>query len=138
MSELTGMIEESDNDDATALWNASDGSLGPRTALVHADGVFAAAEVGRTKVSTNFGGVATYVLLPNAGVRESELYAVGANLVAGVVALALSRGSRPAAATLSRIAATDFLRTAFDGVAMKTHSACSPAKRRPRAEAPAW
>jgi hypothetical protein len=28
MSELTGMIEESDNDDATALWNASDGSLG--------------------------------------------------------------------------------------------------------------
>jgi hypothetical protein len=28
MDELTGMIEESDNDDATALWNASDGPEG--------------------------------------------------------------------------------------------------------------
>jgi hypothetical protein len=28
MARLTGMIEQSDNDDATALWNASDGPLG--------------------------------------------------------------------------------------------------------------
>jgi hypothetical protein len=31
MARLTGMIEQSDNDDATALWNASDGPLGLRS-----------------------------------------------------------------------------------------------------------
>jgi spermidine synthase len=56
--------------------------------------------------------VATYVLLPNAGVRESELYAVGANLVAGVVALALARGSRPAATAESSALALDAVEAA--------------------------
>ena len=39
---------------------------------------------------------ATYVLLPRAGVREGELVAVGINLGAGLIALALSRKARSA------------------------------------------
>ena len=38
---------------------------------------------------------ATYVLLPNAGVREGELSAVAINALAGLAALAMARAARP-------------------------------------------
>lgn len=57
--------------------------------------------VGTLYAANTFGAAAgtaaaTYVLLPSAGVREGELVAVGINLVAGLIALALSRGKRSA------------------------------------------
>ena len=58
--------------------------------------------VGTLYAANTFGAAAgtaaaTYVLLPRAGVREGELVAVGINLGAGLIALALSRTARPAA-----------------------------------------
>ncbi len=63
-----------------------EGEIGGRVGALYAANTFGAC-VGTA--------AATWLLLPAAGVRRSELLAVAVNLVAGLVALALARTARP-------------------------------------------
>lgn len=75
---------------------------------------------------------ATYLLLPNVGVRTGELYAVSLNVVAGLAGLGLARLAKPVAAVSSPSPAPEELPAASESRGVRPAGA-SPSPARVRA-----